>query len=94
MLLQRPPVILGPADQLDEVAATKGQLEGGQLIQDAAQGPHISLVVVGHSTQDLHIDKHFEDKNNTIVKSQNNRVCILIEAVIIFTGVQLLKHKR
>ena len=36
MLLQRPPVILGPADQLDEVAATKGQLEGGQLIQDAA----------------------------------------------------------
>ena len=32
MLLQRPPVILGPADQLDEVAATEGQLEGGQLV--------------------------------------------------------------
>ena len=53
MLLQRPPVILGPADQLDEVAATKSQLEGGQLIQDAAQGPHISLVVVWHSSQNL-----------------------------------------
>ena len=57
MLLQRPPVILGPADQLDEVAATKGQLEGGQLIQDAAQGPHISLVVVWHSSQNLIANK-------------------------------------
>ena len=57
MLLQSPPVILGPADQLDEVAATKGQLEGGQLIQDAAQGPHISLVVVWHSSQNLIANK-------------------------------------
>ena len=53
MLLQGPPVILSPADQLDEVAATKGQLEGGQLIEDAAQGPDISFVVVGNTTEDL-----------------------------------------
>ena len=53
MLLQWPPVILSPADQLDEVAATKCQLEGGQLIEDTAQGPDISLVVVGHTSQDL-----------------------------------------
>ena len=53
MLLQGPPVILSPADQLDEVAATKGQFEGGQLIEDAAQGPDISFVVVGNTTEDL-----------------------------------------
>ena len=53
MLFQGPPVILSPADQLDEVAATKGQLEGGQLIEDAAQGPDISFVVVGNTTEDL-----------------------------------------
>ena len=69
MLLQGPPVILGPADQLDEVAATKGQLEGGQLIQDAAKGPNISLVVVGNSTQDLYNGKNFENQNNSIVQS-------------------------
>ena len=55
MLLQGPPVILSPADQLDEVAATKCQLEGGQLIEDAAQGPDISFVVVGNTTQYLMI---------------------------------------
>ena len=53
MLLQGPPVILSPADQLDGVAATKGQVAGGQLIAAAAQGPDISRVVVGNTTEDL-----------------------------------------
>ena len=53
MLLQGPPVILSPADQLDEVAATKGQLEGGQLIEDAAQGPDVDLIAVALLAEDL-----------------------------------------
>ena len=46
MLLQGPPVILTLADQVEEVAATKCQLEGGQLVEDATQRPDVSLVVV------------------------------------------------
>ena len=66
MLLQWPLVILSPADQLDEVAATKCQLEGGQLIEDTAQGPDICLVVVGHTSQDL--NDIIESKSRTEIK--------------------------